>query len=86
MEFRSLVENETNKSNIGFYMKFQNIDWKCTKANYIKEGRGFFWGGGGKHIGSRSIPTIAVKKWATYISTRPSVGPLIAGRIRVLVK
>ena len=36
--------------------------------------------------GRRHIPTIAVKKWQKYISMSPSVGPFIAGRIRVLVK
>ena len=35
---------------------------------------------------SWTLPTMAVKKWHKYISMRPSVGPLIAGRIRVLVK
>ena len=34
----------------------------------------------------RSIPTMAVKKWLTNISARPSVGPLMTGRISVLVK
>lgn len=34
----------------------------------------------------KTLPTIPVKKWHTYISMRPSVGPLIAGRIRVFVK
>lgn len=32
------------------------------------------------------IPTIAVKQCITYINKRPSVGPFIAGSIRVLVK
>lgn len=36
--------------------------------------------------GLKSLPTTAVRKWAMHISIRPSVGPLIAGRIRVLVK
>lgn len=34
----------------------------------------------------KNLPTKAVNKCATYISIRPSVGPLTAGRMRVLVK